>query len=212
MFTGIVEEIGEVLAVELLDGGTDSRLPVRGPLAVSDAALGDSICVSGVGLTVTSLPGDGTFTADVMPETLRYTTLGGLEAGSRVNLERSLRADSRLGGHVVQGHVDGVGTVRSREPGPRWDEIVVELPRELARLVARKGAITVDGVSLTVTDVGEDWFGISLIPTTLEVTTLGATAPGTRVNLETDVLAKYTQRLLETQQLDTQPLEQGEGR
>lgn len=207
MFTGIVEEIGEVLAVELLDGGTDSRLTVRGPLAVSDAALGDSICVSGVCLTVTSLPGDGTFTADVMPETLRYTTLGGLEAGSRVNLERSLRADSRLGGHVVQGHVDGVGTVRSREPGPRWDEIVVELPRELARLVARKGAITVDGVSLTVTDVGEDWFGISLIPTTLEVTTLGATAPGTRVNLETDVLAKYTQRLLETQ-----PLEQGEGR
>jgi len=198
MFTGIVEEVGEVLAVELLDGGTDSRLHVRGPLVSSDAGLGDSIAVSGVCLTVTSLAGDGTFTADVMPETLRHTTLGALEPGSRVNLERSLRADSRLGGHVVQGHVDGVGTVRSRTPGPRWDDVVVELPRDLARLVARKGAITVDGVSLTVTDVGEDWFGVSLIPTTLEVTTLGAAAPGTRVNLETDVLAKYTQRLLET--------------
>ena len=198
MFTGIVEEVGEVLAVELLDGGTDSRLHVRGPLVSSDAGLGDSIAVSGVCLTVTSLAGDGTFTADVMPETLRHTTLGALERGSRVNLERSLRADSRLGGHVVQGHVDGVGTVRSRTPGPRWDDVVVELPRDLARLVARKGAITVDGVSLTVTDVGEDWFGVSLIPTTLEVTTLGAAAPGTRVNLETDVLAKYTQRLLET--------------
>ncbi|NLF03592.1 MAG: riboflavin synthase [Actinomycetales bacterium] len=199
MFTGIVEEMGEILAVELLDGGTDSRVHVRGPRAASDAQLGDSIAVSGVCLTVTSLPGDGTFTADVMPETLRYTTLGGLEPGSRVNLERSLRADARLGGHIVQGHVDGVGTVRERTPGPRWDEIVIELPRELAPLVARKGAITVDGVSLTVTDVGEDWFGISLIPTTLEVTTLGATAPGTRVNLEADVLAKYTQRLLATQ-------------
>lgn len=198
MFTGIVEEVGEVLAVELLDGGTDSRLHVRGPLVSSDAGLGDSIAVSGVCLTVTSLAGDGTFTADVMPETLRHTTLGALERGSRVNLERSLRVDSRLGGHVVQGHVDGVGTVRSRTPGPRWDDVVVELPRDLARLVARKGAITVDGVSLTVTDVGEDWFGVSLIPTTLEVTTLGAAAPGTRVNLETDVLAKYTQRLLET--------------
>ena len=198
MFTGIVEEVGEVLAVELLDGGTDSRLHVRGPLVSSDAGLGDSIAVSGVCLTVTSLAGDGTFTADVMPETLRHTTLGALEPGSHVNLERSLRADSRLGGHVVQGHVDGVGTVRSRTPGPRWDDVVVELPRDLARLVARKGAITVDGVSLTVTDVGDDWFGVSLIPTTLEVTTLGAAAPGTRVNLETDVLAKYTQRLLET--------------
>lgn len=197
MFTGIVEEIGEVLAVELLDGGTDSRLHVRGPLAASDAQLGDSIAVAGVCLTVTSLPGDGTFTADVMPETLRFTTLGDLAPGDPVNLERSLRADSRLGGHVVQGHVDGVGTVRSRKPGPRWDEIEIELPRELAPLVARKGAITVDGVSLTVTDVAGDAFGISLIPTTLERTTLGAAAPGTRVNLETDVLAKYTQRLLE---------------
>ncbi len=198
MFTGIVEEIGEILAVELLDGGTDSRLHVRGPLVASDAAFGDSISVSGVCLTVTSLPGDGTFTADVMPETLRYTSLGDLSAGDPVNLERSLRADGRLGGHVVQGHVDGVGTVRSREPGPRWDDVVVELPRELARLVARKGAITVDGVSLTVTDVGEDFFGVSLIPTTLEHTTLGDAEPGTRVNLEADVLAKYTQRLLET--------------
>src|SRR5690606_33152780 len=133
-----VEETGAFLAVELLAGGTASRIHVRGPLAASDAQLGDSISVSGVCLTVTSLPGDGTFTADVMPETLRYSTLGALGAGSPVNLERALRADARLGGHVVQGHVDGVGTVRSREPGPRWDEIVIELPRELARLVARK--------------------------------------------------------------------------
>jgi riboflavin synthase, alpha subunit len=196
MFTGIVEEIGEVVAVEPL--GEDSRLVVRGPLATSDARPGDSIAVSGVCLTVTALPGDGIFGADVMPETMRLTTLGELRPGSRVNLERSLRADSRLGGHVVQGHVDGVGTVRSRTPGPRWDEVLVELPRELAPLVARKGAITVDGVSLTVTDVGEDWFGVSLIPTTLAGTTLGAAAPGTRVNLEVDVLAKYVQRLLET--------------
>lgn len=196
MFTGIVEEIGEVVAVEPL--GEDSRLVVRGPLATSDARPGDSIAVSGVCLTVTALPGDGIFGADVMPETMRLTTLGELRPGSRVNLERSLRADSRLGGHVVQGHVDGVGTVRSRTPGPRWDEVLVELPLELAPFVARKGAITVDGVSLTVTDVGEDWFGVSLIPTTLAGTTLGAAAPGTRVNLEVDVLAKYVQRLLET--------------
>lgn len=201
MFTGIVEEIGEVLAVELLDGGTDSRLHVRGPLVSGDAQLGDSICVSGVCLTVTSLPGDGSFTADVMPETMRLTTLGGLRPGSRVNLERSLRADSRLGGHVVQGHVDGVGTVRSREPGPRWDEVVVEMPRALAPFVARKGSVTVDGVSLTVTHVDDDSFGVSLIPTTLAATTLGEAAPGTRVNLETDVLARYTQRLLATAHL-----------
>ena len=212
MFTGIVEEIGEILAVELLDGGTDSRIHVRGPLAASDAQLGDSICVSGVCLTVTSLPGDGTFTADVMPETLRFTSLGGLVPGSRVNLERSLRADARLGGHIVQGHLDGLGTVRERTPGPRWDEIVIELPAELARLVARKGAITVDGVSLTVTDVGPDWFGISLIPTTLEVTTLGTTAPGTPVNLEADVLAKYTQRLLETAPAATAPAGESDAR
>src|SRR5690606_7106645 len=120
-----VEETGAFLAVELLAGGTDSRLHVRGPLAASDAALGDSISVSGVCLTVTSLPGDGTFTADVMPETLRYSTLGGLAPGAGVNLERSLRVAGRLGGHVVQGHVDGVGTVRSRGPGPRWDDIVI---------------------------------------------------------------------------------------
>lgn len=196
MFTGIVEEIGEILAVELLDGGTDSRITVRGPLAASDAALGDSICVSGVCLTVTSLPGDGVFTADVMPETLRFTTLGSLEAGSRVNLERSLRADSRLGGHVVQGHVDGVGTVRSRTPGPRWDEVEIELPAGLARYVAEKGSIAVSGVSLTVTHVSDTGFGVALIPTTLEVTTLGRLGVGDRVNLEVDVIAKYLERLV----------------
>lgn len=198
MFTGIVEEIGTVVAVAPGGAGAqpDVRLTVRGPLVVSDAALGDSICVSGVCLTVTDLPGDGTFTADVMPESMRRTSLGDLEVGSPVNLERAVRADGRLGGHVVQGHVDGVGVLRSRTPGPRWDDLVVEVGPELARYVAEKGSVTVSGVSLTVTHVSDDAFGISLIPTTLAATTLGALAPGDRVNIEVDVLAKYVERLL----------------
>ncbi|MEV7971845.1 riboflavin synthase [Cellulomonas sp. NPDC089187] len=194
MFTGIVEEVGAVLTSQ--DG---SQLTIRGPLAASDARHGDSIAVDGVCLTVTELTGDGSFAVDVMPETLRRTALGGLRPGDPVNLERSLRADARLGGHVVQGHVDGVGTVLSRNPGPRWDTVRIGLDRELARLVAEKGAITVSGVSLTVTVVGEDWFEVGLIPTTLADTTLGALAVGARVNLEVDVLAKYVARLLETQ-------------
>ncbi|MFI2752030.1 riboflavin synthase [Cellulomonas sp. P22] len=198
MFTGIVEEIGTVVAVAPggAGEGSDVRLTVRGPLVVQDASLGDSICVSGVCLTVTDLPGDGTFTADVMPESLRRTSLGGLEVGSPVNLERAVRADGRLGGHVVQGHVDGVGVLRSRTPGPRWDDLVVEVGPELARYVAEKGSVTVSGVSLTVTHVSDDAFGISLIPTTLAATTLGALTPGDRVNIEVDVLAKYVERLL----------------
>lgn len=198
MFTGIVEEIGTVVAVAPGGAGAqpDVRLTVRGPLVVSDAAPGDSICVSGVCLTVTDLPGDGTFTADVMPESMRRTSLGDLEVGSPVNLERAVRADGRLGGHVVQGHVDGVGVLRSRTPGPRWDDLVVEVGPELARYVAEKGSVTVSGVSLTVTHVSDDAFGISLIPTTLSATTLGALAPGDRVNIEVDVLAKYVERLL----------------
>ncbi|GIG24210.1 riboflavin synthase [Cellulomonas denverensis] len=193
MFTGIVEEVGVVLASD--DG---ARLRISGPLAASDAGHGDSIAVSGVCLTVTELPGDGSFAVDVMPETLRRTALGGLRPGDRVNLERSLRADTRLGGHVVQGHVDGVGTVLARDPGERWDTVRIGLDRDLARFVAEKGAITVSGVSLTVTAVGDDWFEVGLIPTTLAETTLGELAVGAPVNLEVDVLAKYVARLLET--------------
>jgi riboflavin synthase len=198
MFTGIVEEVGTVTALDLAADGADARLTVRGPLVVSDARHGDSIAVAGVCLTVAELPGDGGFVADVMPETLRRTALGDLVPGSRVNLERAVRADARLGGHVVQGHVDGVGTVRRRTPGPRWDEVEVALDPALARYVAEKGSVAVAGVSLTVTAVGPDWFGVSLIPTTLAATTLGEAAPGTRVNLEVDVLAKYVERLLAT--------------
>lgn len=200
MFTGIVEEVGRVVGIDAAPDGSvdgDVRLTVRGPLVTSDAALGDSIAVSGVCLTVANL-GDGTFTADVMPESLRRTSLGALVAGSPVNLERAVRADGRLGGHVVQGHVDGVGHVLRREPGPRWDDVVVTMPVELAGYVAEKGSITISGVSLTVTHVGADQFGISLIPTTLAATTLGTLAVGDPVNLEVDVIAKYVERLLVT--------------
>ncbi|GAA3821790.1 riboflavin synthase [Cellulomonas soli] len=200
MFTGIVEEIGTIEELEpARDAGgavTDARVRVRGPLVVQDARPGDSIAVSGVCLTVTELPGDGTFVADVMPETLRRTALGDLAVGSPVNLERALAVGGRYGGHVVQGHVDGVGLIRARTPGPRWDEVEVEVPAELARYVAEKGSIAVSGVSLTVTHVSDDAFGVSLIPTTLAATTLGTLQPGSRVNLEVDALAKYTERLL----------------
>ena len=199
MFTGIVEELGTVVALEVGGGAqADARLRVRGDLVTSDARLGDSIAVSGVCLTVAELPGDGTFVADVMPETLRRSALGALGVGDRVNLERALAVGGRYGGHVVQGHVDGVGVVRSRRPGPRWDEVEIGLDPALARYVAEKGSVAVSGVSLTVTHVGDDVFGVSLIPTTLEVTTLGSLAPGAAVNLEVDVLAKYTERLLAT--------------
>jgi len=194
MFTGIVEELGEVVAVE--DRGQDARLVVRGALVSSDAHPGDSIAVDGVCLTVSELAGDGTFAADVMPESLRRTSLGSLVVGARVNLERALAVGGRYGGHVVQGHVDGVGRVLRREPGPRWDEVEIGIPPGLARYVAEKGSIAVSGVSLTVTHVSDDAFGVSLIPTTLAHTTLGTLAVGAPVNLEVDVLAKYAERLL----------------
>ena len=197
MFTGIVEEIGKVRDIGFPGGEReDAVLTVEGPLAASDAGLGDSIAVNGVCLTVTSLGGDGSFTADVMPESLRRTALGDLVAGAPVNLERAVRADARLGGHVVQGHVDGVGTLVSRDPGERWDDLVISAPAGLTRYVAEKGSIAVSGVSLTVTHVDDDTFGVSLIPTTLEATILGGLVPGDRVNLEVDVLAKYVERLL----------------
>ncbi|PFG35611.1 riboflavin synthase alpha chain [Flavimobilis soli] len=196
MFTGIVEEVGEVVAVE--DLGTDSRLVLRGPVVVPGTVHGASIAVDGVCLTVTTTDEPaGTFAADVMPETLRLTTLGDLRPGSRVNLERAARAGGRLDGHIVQGHVDGVGHLVSRTPGPRWDDLVLAAPADLLRYVATKGSVAVNGTSLTVTHVSDESFGVSLIPTTLEATNLGALEPGDRVNLEVDVIAKYVERLLE---------------
>ncbi|WP_199424031.1 riboflavin synthase [Actinotalea solisilvae] len=193
MFTGIVEEIGTVVAVDR--GGQDARLTLRGAVVTQGTRLGDSIAVDGVCLTVTDLDGDA-FGVDAMPETLARSTLGGLVPGAAVNLERAVRADGRLDGHLVQGHVDGTGTLLSRAPGPRWDDLRFALPAGLARYVAEKGSIAVGGVSLTVTGVDDASFGVSLIPTTLAATTLGALVPGDTVNLEVDVVAKYVERLL----------------
>ncbi|GHJ08892.1 putative riboflavin synthase alpha chain [Micromonospora humidisoli] len=195
MFTGIVEELGEV--VRIADTGGDSALvAIRGPLVTSDARHGDSIAVNGVCLTVVDVDG-GVFTADVMGETLRRSALGGLRPGDPVNLERAAALNSRLGGHLVQGHVDGVGEVLSREPAEQWETLRFRLPTALARYVVEKGSITVDGVSLTVAAVGDDWFAVGLIPTTLKLTTLGGRGVGAPVNLEVDVLAKYVERLLD---------------
>ncbi|GAB3645205.1 riboflavin synthase [Streptomyces sparsus] len=193
MFTGIVEELGEVTAVE--DLGDASRLRLRGPLVTEGARHGDSIAVNGVCLTVVTTA-DGEFTADVMAETLHRSSLGALTAGSRVNLERPMALGGRLGGHLVQGHVDGTGTVTARTPGEHWEIVEVSLPPELSRYLVAKGSITVDGVSLTVVDVADDRFTVSLIPTTLDLTTLGTKKIGDPVNLEVDVLAKYVERLL----------------
>lgn len=193
MFTGIVEEIGTVVRLDRGEG--DARLTLRGAVVTEGTRLGDSIAVDGVCLTVAELDGD-TFVMDVMPETLSRSTLGTLEAGTPVNLERAVRADGRLDGHLVQGHVDGVGRLVSRTPGPRWDDLVIECPPELARYVAEKGSVAVSGVSLTVTRAGDADLGVSLIPTTLEATTLGRLVPGDPVNLEVDVIAKYVERLL----------------
>ncbi|QOC92570.1 riboflavin synthase [Micromonospora craniellae] len=194
MFTGIVEELGEVVGITPT-AQDSATVAVRGPLVTSDARHGDSIAVNGVCLTVVEVDG-GVFTADVMGETLRRTALGTLRAGDAVNLERAAALNSRLGGHLVQGHVDGVGEVISREPADRWETVRFRLPAALSKYVVEKGSITVDGVSLTVAEVGADWFSVGLIPTTLSLTTLGARTVGDPVNLETDVLAKYVERLL----------------
>jgi riboflavin synthase len=201
MFTGIVEELGEVVSVEHL--GTAARITVRGPQVTTDARHGDSIAVNGTCLTVTGLSGSE-FTADVMAETLRRTGLGGLASGSPVNLERSLRVGDRLGGHMVQGHVDGVGTVTSRVGGKRWDVVRITVPPGLARYLVQKGSVAVDGVSLTVSALGggpdePPWFEVSLIPATLAATTLGRLQPGSCVNLEADVIGKYVERMLSGQ-------------
>lgn len=193
MFTGIVEELGEVTA--LTDLGDSARLTVRGPLVVEDARHGDSVAVNGVCLTVVEVTGDR-FTADVMRETLDRSALGALTPGAPVNLERPMRLDGRFGGHLVQGHVDGTGVIESRSPSEHWDVVRISLPRDLARYVVPKGSVTVDGVSLTVASVDEGSFTVSLIPTTLELTTLGRKQPGDPVNLEVDVIAKYVERLM----------------
>jgi riboflavin synthase len=197
VFTGIVEELGRVAALE--PDGDSARLVVVGPLVTSDARHGDSIAVNGVCLTVVEVVGDGEgrcFAADVMGETLVRSSLGALAVGDAVNLERAAALDSRLGGHLVQGHVDGTAEVVSRTAHEHWEVVRLSLPRDLARYVVEKGSITIDGVSLTVSAVGADWFEVSLIPTTLALTTLGAAAPGRPVNLEVDVVAKYVERLL----------------
>lgn len=197
MFTGIVEEVGEVAGLE--QHGDSAVLTVLAARIADDVTHGASIAVSGVCLTVVGWRA-GTPTAvefDVMGETLKRSALGGLVAGDHVNLERAVRADARLDGHVVQGHVDGTGVVISRTPGDAWDSVRFELPAELARFVAEKGSIAVDGVSLTVTSAGPDWFEVGLIPETLRATTLGAKSAGDAVNIEVDVLAKYVARLLD---------------
>ncbi|WP_282793535.1 riboflavin synthase [Streptomyces sp. CC224B] len=193
MFTGIVEELGEVTAVETLADA--SRFRLRGPVVTDGAKHGDSIAVNGVCLTVVEREGDE-FTADVMAETLDRSSLGALVPGAKVNLERPTAVGARLGGHIVQGHVDGTGTVLDRKPSENWEIVKVSLPGNLARYVVEKGSITVDGVSLTVVEAGPDHFTVSLIPTTLALTTLGVKQPGDPVNLEVDVIAKYVERLL----------------
>ncbi|MFM9698696.1 riboflavin synthase [Streptomyces europaeiscabiei] len=201
MFTGIVEELGEVTAVEKL--GDSSRFRLRGPVVTQGARHGDSIAVNGVCLTVVEHEDDW-FTADVMAESLERSSLGALTAGSRVNLERPMAVGDRLGGHIVQGHVDGTGQVIERKPSENWEIVKISLPADLTRYVVEKGSITVDGISLTVVDAGPDHFTVSLIPTTLDLTTLGRKQPGDPVNLEVDVIAKYVERLLGARGADTQ--------
>jgi riboflavin synthase len=209
MFTGIVEDLGEVQAVE--DQGDFSRIHIRSAVVTSDAHPGDSICVSGVCLTVTGLitsdltEGDTPpvrrdaplgFTADIMGETLARSSLKRIAPGTKVNLERSVRVEDRLGGHLVQGHTDGTATIVGRERQDQWEVVRISLPADLSRYVVHKGSIAVDGISLTVSAISDDWFEVSLIPETLKRTTLGTKPPGADVNLEVDVIAKYVEKLI----------------
>ncbi len=194
MFTGIVEELGEIVGKDEL--GDAARFVIRGPVVTTDARHGDSIAVNGVCLTVVEVLPDGRFSADVMAETLNRSSLAAVDVGGAVNLERAAAVNSRLGGHIVQGHVDGTGTVISRAPSQHWEVVRIALPPQLSRYVVEKGSITVDGISLTVSALDRDWFEVSLIPTTLALTTLGRAPVGTPVNLEVDVIAKYVERLL----------------
>ena len=196
MFTGIVEELGQVTKLEILADAV--RISITGPLVVSDAKIGDSISVNGVCLTVTEKTADS-FSADVMRETLNRSTLGQLVAGSKVNLERPVTLATRLGGHLVQGHVDGMGKIISREKSDNWDVVTIEPNPELLKYIVEKGSITVDGTSLTVASVNDKVFTVSLIPETLAKTTLGLVNPGDLVNLEVDVMAKYVEKLMAAQ-------------
>ncbi|RPA66187.1 riboflavin synthase [Gordonia oryzae] len=203
MFTGIVEELGTIVGRD--DLADAARLTIRGPRVTCDAGFGDSIAVNGVCLTVVEF-NDQQFTVDVMAETLRRSSLDRLGPGSSVNLERAMRADGRFGGHIVQGHVDGTGIVVAISPSQNWTVVRIGVDPHLSRYLVEKGSITVDGVSLTVSALGAgsgasgpgDWFEISLIPTTLQETTLGSASVGAVVNLEVDVLAKYVERLQAT--------------
>ncbi|MGW9270536.1 riboflavin synthase [Microbacterium sp. NPDC055599] len=198
MFTGIIEEIGEITTIA--ESGDGWRLTVRAPRAAADAVHGESIAVSGVCLTVVDSTAD-TFDADVMKQTLDVAAIGSAVVGTRVNIEKAMPVGARLGGHIVQGHVDGTGEVREVRPGAQWCVLRIGLPHDLAPLVVDKGSISVDGTSLTVSavsapDEAEPWFEVSLIPETLAATTLGTRAVGDRVNLETDILARHVERLL----------------
>ncbi len=215
MFTGIVEDLGEVEAID--HAGDSARIAIRSAKVSEDARPGDSIAVNGVCLTVTGLIGGrlGTddpsgapgaeaaalprprgFTADVMGETLKHSSLGGVAPGTKVNLERSARLEDRLGGHLVQGHVDDTAAIIRRDPQEQWEVVRISLPPGLARYVVHKGSITVDGISLTVSGISDSWFEVSLIPETLKRTTLGVKQPGELVNLEVDVIAKYVEKLI----------------
>ncbi len=194
MFTGIIEELGKVVAIQ--EQPDALRLTIAGPLVTSDIKRGDSICCSGVCLTAIEIE-NGSFTADVMKETLRLTSLDGVSVGDPINLERAMTMQTRFGGHHVQGHVDGVGRFISREKSENWDWVRIQIPKELMKYVVLKGSITLDGISLTVNEVGEDFVGLSLIPETLRLTTLGYKSPGDKVNVEVDVMAKHIERLIE---------------
>lgn len=193
MFTGLVEEIGRVDSVA--QQGDAVRLGIAATTVVEDAQLGDSIAVNGVCLTVAEL-GEGTFIADVMQESLNRSSLGELSIGSAVNLERAVLPTTRLGGHIVQGHVDGTAKLLSRTPSENWEVLRFSLPQGLAHYVVEKGSIAVQGTSLTVSAVGEDYFEVSLIPTTLRDTVFGSLEPGATVNLEVDVVAKYVEKMV----------------
>ena len=216
MFTGLIEEIGEIVTVTSV---ADSlRLEIAGPLVTSDAGHGDSICVSGVCLTVIergeTADGRGTFTADVMAQTLRMSTLGSLAPGSAVNLERAVRTDTRLGGHIVQGHIDGTATLISVTPHEAWRVLRLAVSRDLAPLLVDKGSVTLSGTSLTVSAVSpeaetEQWFEVSLIPETLVATTLGRLTPGDRVNVETDIIARHVARMLRFTHTDSHTTTEG---
>lgn len=194
MFTGIIEELGRVVSIE--DQPDAKRITIEGPIVTSDVHRGDSIAVNGTCLTAVEIE-PGQFTADVMHETLRLTSLGAAKVGDVVNLERAMNAATRFGGHVVQGHVDGLGHIVSREPSDNWEWVRVSIPAELTKYVVLKGSITIDGVSLTVNEIEGNVVGLSLIPETLRLTTLGAKTVGDPVNIEADIMAKHIERLLE---------------